>query len=218
VERGDECPIGDRDAEIAQLVGERLETLAVVADGLVALTNGAQRRLQVLDARVAVVLEQILQLVPNNGGRGVLGEEAEELRRDARVDPLQDGEIVFDPDRIMCNCRLGEVDVGAETTAAEMDDEEMPPVIVVVRREVEDERDEGGDVGDGVANGGRGEQSGGGGVVGDNLGRVRGGIWGRKMAERAEMCLVAAGGDLVAAASHWIGKGNYPGVSHTMLD
>jgi hypothetical protein len=38
---------------------------------------------------------------------------------------------------------------------AEMDDEEMPPVIVVVRREVEDERDEGGDVSDGVTNGGR---------------------------------------------------------------
>jgi hypothetical protein len=38
---------------------------------------------------------------------------------------------------------------------AEMDDEEMPTVIVVVRREVEDERDEGGDVSDGVTNGGR---------------------------------------------------------------
>jgi hypothetical protein len=122
-----------------------------MADRLIALTNGAQRRLQVLDARVAVVLEQVLQLIPDDGGRGVLGEEAEELGRDARVDPLQDGEVIFDPDRVMGGGRLGEVDVGAEAAAAEVDDEEMLPVVVIVRGEVEDERDERGYIGDGVA-------------------------------------------------------------------
>lgn len=78
---GDEPAVIHRSAELMQFIRHGLEALAVGADGLVPLLEGAHRCLQVVDAGIAVVLEQALELAPDDeGGGAVLGEEAEQLR------------------------------------------------------------------------------------------------------------------------------------------
>ena len=75
---------------------------------------------------------------------GVIGgDQVEELGGDPGVDPLDDGEVVLDPARIVGPRRRGEVDVIAEAAATEMNMEEVPPMIKVLLGEIEDDRDEG---------------------------------------------------------------------------
>lgn len=113
-----------------------------------------------VDAGVAVVLEQALELAPDDeGGGAVLGEEAKQLRRDPRVNPLQNGEVVPDPNGVGGGRRVVVVDVAAEAAPPEVDKEQMTPVVVAVRRQVEDDGDERGYIGDGVNDGGWGKQN-----------------------------------------------------------
>jgi hypothetical protein len=83
--------------------------------------------------------------------RGVVGgDEVEEFGGDPRVDPLDDGEIVFHPARIIGARLRGGIDVAAKAAAPEMHVKQVAPVVEVVFGEIQDDRDEGRDVGDRV--------------------------------------------------------------------
>ena len=62
--------------------------------------------------------------------------EIEDFRGDSHVDPLNNGEIILDPLRIM-KLRASIVgDVKAEIASPEVDVEEVTPMVVVVSSEV----------------------------------------------------------------------------------
>jgi hypothetical protein len=59
-------------------------------------------------------------------------DEVEYLGGHPRVDPLDDGEIILDPGRIIVAQYGVGGDMGAQIAAAEVDVEEMTPMVVVV--------------------------------------------------------------------------------------
>ena len=63
---------------------------------------------------------------------------------------MDDGEVILEPAWIGGPRCRGEVDVIAEAAATEMNMEEVAPMVKVMLGEIEDDRDEGGDVGDRV--------------------------------------------------------------------
>ena len=113
---------------------------------------GAELDVESVDARVGVVLEKLLEGSPKLRCRGVVdGDQVEELGGDPGVDPLDDGEVVLDPAWIGGLRHRGGIDVIAEAAATEMNVEEVVPMIKIVLGEIEDDRDEGRDVGDRVS-------------------------------------------------------------------
>jgi hypothetical protein len=75
--------------------------LAKDRDRGVTLGSGAKLDVKRIDARIGVVLEQLLERSPEFGGGGVIGgDKVEELGRNLSVNPLDDREIVFDLARI----------------------------------------------------------------------------------------------------------------------
>jgi hypothetical protein len=83
--------------------------------------------------------------------RGVVGgDQVEELDGDPGVDPLDDSEVVLDPAWIGGPWCRGEVDVITEAAATEMNMEEVAPMVKIMLGDIEDDRDEGRDVGDRV--------------------------------------------------------------------
>ena len=121
----DEGAIVDVIAEFTKFVADSLDALAENGDRGVSLDG--------FDARVGVVLEQLLKGRPKLGGGGVVGgDQIEELRGDACVNPLDDGEIIFHPARIGVLRRVGWIYVVAKATAAKVDGEEVTPMVIVV--------------------------------------------------------------------------------------
>jgi hypothetical protein len=107
--------------------------LTVDAEGVRPLDGVANLGVESVDPSVDVVLEELAQGRPQGGGGGGLPEdEVEDLRGHPRVDPLDDGEIILYPARII-RARDGVGgDVSAQIAATEVDVEEMTPMVVVV--------------------------------------------------------------------------------------
>jgi hypothetical protein len=115
----DELPIGHGIAEFTKLVGDSTKVLAVGADRGVALDGVAELVVEAGDAAVDVVLEELPKSRPKGGSSGgAAKDEIEDLGGDAGVDPLDDGEIVFDPLRIIGTRRNGAVDMPAKIAAS----------------------------------------------------------------------------------------------------
>jgi hypothetical protein len=160
----DELAIRHRVAEFTELVGHGLDTLAVDAEGGGPLDGVADLGVEVVDLGVDVVLEELAQSRPeSSGGGGLAEDEVEDLGGDARVDPLDDGEVVSNPARISGAWNGVVGDVITKAAAPKMNLEEMAPVIVVVLGEIEGNGDKGSNVGYGVC---KGERCGHGGVGG----------------------------------------------------
>ena len=129
----DEGAIVDVIAEFTKFVADSLDPLAENGDRGISLDGRTELGVEGVDARVGVVLEQLLERCPKLGGGGVVGgDQIEELRGDACVNPLDDGEIIFHPARIGVLRRVGWIYVVAEAAAAEVDVEEVAPMVVVV--------------------------------------------------------------------------------------
>ena len=129
----DESAIVDVIAEFTDFVADGLDLLAEDGDRGISLGGCAELRVERVDARVGVVLKQLLEGGPEIGGGGIVGgDQIEELRGDACVNPLDDGEIIFHPASIGRLRRVGGIDVVAKAAATEVDDEEVAPVVVVV--------------------------------------------------------------------------------------
>ena len=116
-----------------KLIGHCLEALTVVAERRCSLDGVANLGVEGVDASVGVVLEETTKSSPESGcGRGLAEDKIEDLGRHARVDPLDDGEIIFDPARII-EARNGVGgDVGAQIAAAKVYVEEVAPMVVIV--------------------------------------------------------------------------------------
>lgn len=88
-------------------------------------------------------MEETAKLEPDVASSGAVSDhEVEELHGCEGVEPLDDGEIVFHPTRIVrrgCNVAGDTVEKGA---MPEMDLEKMTPMIIVVAVEIEDNGDE----------------------------------------------------------------------------
>jgi hypothetical protein len=152
----DELAIRHGIAEFAELIGHGLDALAVDAEGGGPLDGVADLGVEVVDAGVDVVLEELAQSRPKSIGCGGLAEdEVEDLGGDARVDPLDDGEVVSNPAGISGAWNGVVGDVVTKATAPKVNLEEMVPVIVVVLGEVEGNGDKGSNVGYGVCKGER---------------------------------------------------------------
>jgi hypothetical protein len=152
----DELAIRHGIAEFAELVGHGLDTLAVDAEGGGPLDGVADLGVEVVDPGVDVVLEELAQSRPeSSGGGGLAEDEVEDLGGDARVDPLDDGEVVSNPARISGAWDGVVGDVVTKAAAPKVNLEEMAPVIVVVLGEVEGNGDKGSNIGYGVRKGER---------------------------------------------------------------
>ena len=129
----DELTIGHGVAEFAELVRHRLDALAVDAQRGVPLRGVANRRVEIVDSGVGVVLEELAQGRPEGGsGGGLTEDEVEDLRGHAGVDPLDDGEVVRDPARIVGTRGGVGGDVISKIAAPEVNLEQMAPMVVVV--------------------------------------------------------------------------------------
>ena len=94
----DEGAVVDVITEFTEFVADGLDPLAEDGDRSISLDGRTELGVEGVDARVGVVLEQLLERCPKLGGGGVVvGDQIEELRGDACVNPLDDGEIVFHP-------------------------------------------------------------------------------------------------------------------------
>ena len=111
------------------------------------MRNGAEFRVQRVDAGVAVILKKLSERGPELGGGGiVIGDEVEELGVDAGVDPLDDGEITGDPAWVGGLRNGGRLDMVMQTAATKVDMEEVAPMVVVVGAEVKDHGYKRGDI------------------------------------------------------------------------
>ena len=115
------------------------------ANRTIFLGDGAELDVEGRDAGIAVVLEETPELRPDVACRGtVLDDEVEQLGGDARVQPLNPGEIFFEPTRIVRLGRRGVGDVVKQRAEAEVDLEQVAPVVVVPAMEITNNGDEGG--------------------------------------------------------------------------
>jgi hypothetical protein len=129
----DELAIRHGISEFAELVGHGLDALAVDAEGGGPLGGVVDLNVEVVDPGVDVVLEELAQGRPESiGGGGLAEDEIEDLGGDARVDPLDDDEVIRNPARIggAWNGVFG--DVVMKTAAPKVNLKEMAPVVVVV--------------------------------------------------------------------------------------
>ena len=141
-ERMKEGAVGNHLAELSQLVADGFDALAENADRAITLSDGAELRVERGDASVAVVLKQPAELEPDVARGGTIrDDEVEELRRDARVEPLNNGEVVFDPCGITRSRRDIIGDVTKEGASPKMDFNKMTPVVVIVAMKIEDDGD-----------------------------------------------------------------------------
>ena len=92
---------------------------------------------EIVGVSVDVVLEKLTKGCPQIGGVGTITVyEIEYFCGDSHVDPLNNGEIIFDPLRIV-RLRASVVsDVRAEAASPEVDVEEVTAMVVVVSSEV----------------------------------------------------------------------------------
>jgi hypothetical protein len=126
-----ELVVRHRIAELAELIGHRLDVLAVDAEGGGPLDGVADHGVEVVDLGFDVVLEELAQGRPEGGG-GLTEDEIEDFSRDAGVNPLDDGEAVRNPARI---CGVGNGvggDMIMKVAAPEVNLKGMVPVVVVV--------------------------------------------------------------------------------------
>lgn len=119
--RQDESLVGDWLVDIAQRIGQGLELGAVVVHAHVALRSVAELGVEGEGAASLVVAEEVVDGEPNLARGGAGGhDDAEQLRGDGAVDPVEDGEVVAPP----CRCGRGvgggvvAGDVGGEAVAA----------------------------------------------------------------------------------------------------
>jgi hypothetical protein len=117
--------------ELAELVGHRLDALAIDDEGGGPLDGVADLRFEVVDLGVDVVLEELAQGCPESGG-GLTEDEIEDFSRDASVNPLDDGEVVRKPARIGGAGNGVGGDMITKAAAPKVNLEEMAPVVVVV--------------------------------------------------------------------------------------
>lgn len=97
-----ERAVGDHLAKLTEFVANGLDALTEDADGSIALGDGAELSVEGGNTSVAVVLEQPTKLGPNvASGRAVGDHQVEELSGDARVQPLDDGEVILEPPRVL---------------------------------------------------------------------------------------------------------------------
>ena len=97
----DELTVRHGVTELTELVGQRLDALAVDAEGGGTLGGGADFSVEVVDPGVDIVLEELAQSRPESGGGGGVAEdEVKDFSGDAGVNPLDDGEVVSNPARI----------------------------------------------------------------------------------------------------------------------
>jgi hypothetical protein len=123
----------------------------------VTLGAGVELDVKRVDARVRVVLEELLKSGRKfSGGSVVIGDQIEELGGDSGVNPLDDHEVIFQPARIGGARRRGWVDMVAKATLAKMDVEEMAPVVEVMSGEIKQDRNKGRDVGNCISKRGLG--------------------------------------------------------------
>ncbi|XP_039831974.1 uncharacterized protein LOC120692666 [Panicum virgatum] len=145
----DECPIGDDLTEGAGVVGHLLHAATVVGDGEVALDEVTEFRLQLDGARLPVAEEEGLDGEPGVLGRGALGgDDLGEVVGEGPEDPGLDNAVHACPVR-GCNSRGVEVDVILDGELAEGEQKLITPSVEVTGVDVEDDRDEAADVGDG---------------------------------------------------------------------
>ena len=129
----DELTIRHGVTEFAELVRHRLNALTVDTQRGVPLRDVADRRVEIVDPAVGVVLKELAQGRPEGGSGGGLSEDKiEDLRGHTSVCPLDDGEVVCGPSRIV-GARGGVGgDVVSKIAAPEVDLEQMAPMVVVV--------------------------------------------------------------------------------------
>jgi hypothetical protein len=83
--------LGDGVADVAQVVGELLELVALVRDGQIPLDNIAELSFEKNGALQFVVAEEALVVRPNGVGRSIgLVDEVEDILGDGCVDPVGD--------------------------------------------------------------------------------------------------------------------------------
>lgn len=118
--------------------------------------DGAELRVEGVDAGVAVVLEEAAKLtldVVSNSA--VLDDKVEELHGDLHVEPLNNGEVIPQPAVIGLGRSSVVGDVVQQGAAAEVDLQEVTLVVVVLAMKIKDDGDEGSDICDCIAEGKR---------------------------------------------------------------
>ena len=92
---------------------------------------------------IDVALKKLAQRGTNPGGGGtVVIEHVEDLGGDTSVEPLDDGEIILNPLRIIWAGNTSGGHVRAKIAATEVKIKEVPPMIVVVGGEIKNNGDE----------------------------------------------------------------------------
>ena len=119
--------------EFTELVGDGLEALTVDAHLRISLDGGAKLGMKSVDAGIDIVLEELTKGHPKGGGvGGVTEDKIKNLGGHALIDPLDDGEVVRDPARIVGARGSVGGDVIAKIAASEVNLKEMAPMVVIV--------------------------------------------------------------------------------------
>jgi hypothetical protein len=101
-----------------------------------------------VDARIRVVLEELLKRGPKFSGGGiVVGDQVEELGGDPGVNPLDYREVVFQPVSVGGARHRGWMYMVAKTALSKVDVEEVAPVVVVVGGKIKRDQNKGRDIG-----------------------------------------------------------------------
>jgi hypothetical protein len=185
-EGGEEECVADLEAEVLELVGDRLEAQAVGVEGLVVLRCAEKFLLQEYDPLKLVVGEEPVDLCPHRASIVALTDDGlEDVRRDGEEEPADDGGVDGEPVGVTVIEEVdGAINVIAQVVLAEEEVEVRLPGVVVL-------------LGDGELDGD---------VVGDGHGADhRGGRWSGAIEGGAEGVVGGdrrhgAGGDGAAAA------------------
>ena len=136
-QRVKERVVGDNLAKLAQLVADGLDALTEGTNKAITVRDAAQLRVEGGDAGVTVVLKKPAELEPDVACGGTIrDDEVEELRRDVRVEPLNNGEVVFDPCGITRSRRDIIGDVMKEGASPKMDLKKMTSMVVIMAVEI----------------------------------------------------------------------------------
>jgi hypothetical protein len=129
-------------ADVAEVVREFLELVAVVRDREVALNHIAKLYFKQNRALEFIVPKKALNVGPNGEGSGVgLVDEVEDALGDGIVEPIYDAAINLTPFGITVDDERWGADMADQTDLAQDGVDEAPPLSVVGLREIEEDRD-----------------------------------------------------------------------------
>jgi hypothetical protein len=138
-EDGEEERVTDLEAEVLELVGDRLEAQAVGVEGLVVLRCAEKFLLQEYDPLELVVSEEPVDICPHRASIVALTDDGlEDVRRDGEEEPADDGGIDGEPVGVAVIEEVDEaINVIAQVVLAEEEVEVRLPGVMVLLGDVE---------------------------------------------------------------------------------